>query len=126
MDAKQFLKEKGISNNDFMDSGVADLIETLLTEYQALQLQQGGVSGSYSKEELISAAKYGYEFHKTTSFPKQTFEQCCKNNFLQHLSMYNIVNNGRNITKCVVCGKRYHNPNNDSDTCYECREPHCK
>jgi hypothetical protein len=43
MDAKQFLKEKGISNNDFMDSGVADLIETLLTEYQALQLQQTGV-----------------------------------------------------------------------------------
>ena len=45
MDAKQFLKEKGISNNDFMDSGVADLIETLLTEYQSLQLQQTGVSG---------------------------------------------------------------------------------
>jgi hypothetical protein len=45
MDAKKFLKEKGISNNDFMDSGVADLIETLLTEYQALQLQQTGVSG---------------------------------------------------------------------------------
>jgi len=44
MDAKQFLKEKGISNNDFMDSGVADLIETLLTEYQALQLLQTGVS----------------------------------------------------------------------------------
>ena len=43
MDAKQFLKEKGISNNDFMDSGVADLIETLLTEYQALQLQQTSV-----------------------------------------------------------------------------------
>lgn len=48
MEAKQFLKEKGISNSDFMDSGVADLIETLLTEYQALQLQQGGVSGSFS------------------------------------------------------------------------------
>jgi tRNA(Ile2) C34 agmatinyltransferase TiaS len=46
MDAKQFLKEKGISNNDFMDSGVADLIETLLTEYQALQLQQTGVKQS--------------------------------------------------------------------------------
>jgi hypothetical protein len=43
MDTKQFLKEKGISNNDFMDSGVADLIETLLTEYQSLQLQQTGV-----------------------------------------------------------------------------------
>ena len=46
MDAKQFLIHKGISNNDFMDSGVADLIETLLTEYQALQLQQTGVISS--------------------------------------------------------------------------------
>ena len=45
MDAKQFLIHKGISNNDFMDSGVADLIETLLTEYHTLQLQQTGVSG---------------------------------------------------------------------------------
>lgn len=52
MDAKQFLKEKGISNNDFMDSGVADLIETLLTEHQALQLQQTGVSSSFSPEQL--------------------------------------------------------------------------
>jgi len=43
MDAKQFLIHKGISNNDFMDSGVADLIETLLREYQALQLLQTGV-----------------------------------------------------------------------------------
>ena len=46
MDAKQFLTHKGISNNDFMDSGVADLIETLLTEYHTLQLQQTDVSGS--------------------------------------------------------------------------------
>ena len=44
MDAKQFLIHKGISNNDFMDSGVADLIETLLTEYHTLQLQQTAVS----------------------------------------------------------------------------------
>ena len=48
MKAKQFLKEKGISNNDFMDSGVADLIETLLIEYQALQLQQTGVMHCFS------------------------------------------------------------------------------
>lgn len=50
MDAKQFLKEKGITNSDFMDSGVADLIKTLLTEYQALQLQQTGVKSSVSIE----------------------------------------------------------------------------
>ncbi len=27
---------------------------------------------------------------------------------------------------CCVCGNQYKNPNNDSDTCYECREPHAK
>jgi hypothetical protein len=27
---------------------------------------------------------------------------------------------------CCVCGKQYKNPNNDSDTCYDCREPHAK
>lgn len=25
-------------------------------------------------------------------------------------------------TNCVVCGEGYKNPNNDSDTCYKCRE----
>lgn len=27
---------------------------------------------------------------------------------------------------CVVCGEKYSNPNQDSDTCYNCREPHAK
>jgi hypothetical protein len=27
---------------------------------------------------------------------------------------------------CVVCGKQYKNPKHDSDTCYDCREPHAK
>ena len=87
-----------------------------------LQLQQGGVSGSfpnqcscsfnhgtncftgnctacglrkdnyvkqeksYSEKDMIESAKYGYEYHATTSFPEKNFENNCKNNFLQHLS----------------------------------------
>ena len=61
MDAKQFLIHKGISNNDFMDSGVADLIETLLTEYHTLQLQQTGViascSNTYIGKEFVYASR---------------------------------------------------------------------
>lgn len=89
---------------------------------QALQLKQGGVSGSfpnqcsclfnhgtncftgnctvcglrkdnyvkqeksYSEKDMIESAKYGYEYHATTSFPEKSFENNCKNNFLQHLS----------------------------------------
>uniref|UniRef100_UPI00404994DF hypothetical protein n=1 Tax=Flavobacterium sp. TaxID=239 RepID=UPI00404994DF len=30
------------------------------------------------------------------------------------------------FTYCVVCGEKYQNPKNDSDTCYDCREPYCK
>jgi hypothetical protein len=62
MEAKQFLKEKGISNNDFMDSGVADLIETLLTEYQALQLQQTGVIVRSEQLKAVEKLKdFAYE-----------------------------------------------------------------
>jgi hypothetical protein len=72
MSAKQFLKEKGISNNDFMDSGVADLIETLLTEYQALQLQQTGVMRSNcideSPEPRINVNKFNDEEYNNGYF----------------------------------------------------------
>lgn len=43
-------------------------------------------SGIYSEENMIESAKYGYEYHATTSFPDKSFEDNCKNNFLQHLS----------------------------------------
>ena len=69
MDAKQFLKEKGISNNDFMDSGVADLIETLLTEYQALQLLQTDVVGR--SEQLCD-----FEHHNADIRRAYTCSEC--------------------------------------------------
>jgi hypothetical protein len=31
-----------------------------------------------------------------------------------------------NCDICVVCGCKYDNTNNNSDTCYNCREPHAK
>jgi hypothetical protein len=41
--------------------------------------------GVYSEDDLINAAKYGYEFRDTTSFPEHKFEDSCINNFKQHL-----------------------------------------
>jgi hypothetical protein len=38
---------------------------------------------SYSEQDLIKAAKYGYEYRDTTSFPKLSFEDNCKNNVKQ-------------------------------------------
>lgn len=46
MDAKQFLIHKGIFDTQYIvdSDGESINIETLLTEYQALQLQQTGVN----------------------------------------------------------------------------------
>ena len=44
MTANEFLKSKNISDNDFMDSGVTEFIEQLLTEYaESKQLIQSCV-----------------------------------------------------------------------------------
>lgn len=46
------------------------------------------ISKCYSKEDMIKAAKYGYEFHKLTQFPEQDFEDSCINNTKQWLEHY--------------------------------------
>tara|TARA_R110000823_G_scaffold54057_6_gene132848 strand:+ start:424 stop:666 length:243 start_codon:yes stop_codon:yes gene_type:complete len=38
---------------------------------------------SYSEDDMIEASKYGYNFHKTTQFPNQEFEDSCINNTKQ-------------------------------------------
>jgi hypothetical protein len=42
--------------------------------------------GSYSEEDMIEASKYGYNFHKTTQFPTQEFEDSCIRNTKQWLT----------------------------------------
>ena len=42
----------------------------------------------YSKEDMIKASKYGYNFHKTTQFPNQEFEDSCINNTKQWLTIF--------------------------------------
>ena len=39
----------------------------------------------YTEEDMINAAKYGYEFRDTTSFPEHKFEDSCINNTKQWL-----------------------------------------
>lgn len=39
----------------------------------------------YSEEDMLKASKYGYDFHKTTQFPDQKFEDSCINNTKQWL-----------------------------------------
>jgi hypothetical protein len=42
----------------------------------------------YSEEDMIEGAKYGYNFHKTTSFPNQEFKDSCVRNTQQWLTTY--------------------------------------
>jgi hypothetical protein len=39
----------------------------------------------YTEEDMLQAAKYGYEFRDTTSFPEHNFEDSCINNTKQWL-----------------------------------------
>lgn len=39
-----------------------------------------------SIEMFLRAAKYGYDYHSSTQFPEMSFDDNCKNNFLQALS----------------------------------------
>ena len=43
---------------------------------------------NYSKQDMINASKYGYKFHKTTSFPEQEFEDSCIRNTQQWLTQF--------------------------------------
>jgi hypothetical protein len=42
---------------------------------------------SYSEEDMLEASKYGYNFHKTTQFPSQEFEESCIRNTQQWLTI---------------------------------------
>jgi hypothetical protein len=49
-----------------------------------MEKQQQG----YSEEDMIEASKYGYNFHKTTQFPQQKFEDSCIRNTQQWLKQF--------------------------------------
>ena len=49
--------------------------------------------------------------------------QACQEAY-KKANKHDIIRNEQ--TFCVVCGNQYKNPNNDSDTCYNCRETHAR
>lgn len=42
----------------------------------------------YTEDDMLAAAKYGYDYRKTTSFPEHNFEDACINNTKQWLQSY--------------------------------------
>ena len=61
-------------------------VETLVDEILPSLFSQQ--ENSYSEEDMIEASKYGYNFHKTTQFPKQEFEDSCIRNTQQWLEQF--------------------------------------
>jgi hypothetical protein len=55
-----------------------ELIDMLLEQNKKL----------YSGEDMLKASKYGYNFHKTTQFPNQEFEDSCIRNTQQWLEQF--------------------------------------
>jgi len=52
-----------------------------LAERTAAQIQIAE-AGTIKREELITAAKYGYNYHRSTQFKLMSFEKNCLENFL--------------------------------------------
>lgn len=63
---------------------VADL--KWLDEEEAKKCNIQRVSKRYSEKDMLNAAKYGYEYRDTTSFPEMDFDSNCKNNVKQWLT----------------------------------------
>lgn len=42
----------------------------------------------FSEEDMIKSSKYGYNFHKTSSFPEHNFEDACIRNTQQWLTIF--------------------------------------
>jgi len=63
MNAKEFLKHKGIFDTQYIVDcdGESIELETLLIEYQALQLQQTGVIGNYLEKDMDNAYDKGFK-----------------------------------------------------------------
>lgn len=81
---KMFLDSSLISgiNVDFKHIEIKDELAYYIGDEYASENEDDKI---YTKEQMIMAAKYGHNYRDKTSFPKHTFEQECRQNFLQYL-----------------------------------------
>lgn len=45
-------------------------------------------ANKYSEEDMLTASRYGYNYHKSTQFPEQEFEDGCIRNTQQWLTTF--------------------------------------
>lgn len=77
----ELYKLEGLANSEFKN--YEDTFYWLEQDFEYYKAARE--KGKYSEEDMLFAAKYGYDFHKETQFSSGGFEEVCKNNFLQAL-----------------------------------------
>lgn len=77
LDKQLFIK---LVDGNRVIAGKEDIVEAL---YLLVNMEIN--SQKANLPDLVDAAKYGYEYHKNTSFPEHEFEDECINNFKQYI-----------------------------------------
>jgi len=84
-----------IIDNEIQDSNASMVqavnigkhIDELKAKLKQVKKLKDDVSKSfYCEQDMLNAAKYGYEYRDTTSFPEMDFDSNCKNNTIQWLT----------------------------------------
>jgi len=91
------------AQRQIVESAQLDILDAALTL---------GTGAAYTQEQLE-------ELHSVVE--KMDFS--IAKEIYDYTTSLNIISN---CDTCVVCGCKYENPNKNSDTCYDCREPHAK
>ena len=81
---QETLEEAGLKHCELIDNFPA-LENSLFSFKEGAKWQ---AERMYSEEDMIEASKYGYNFHKTTQFPEQEFEDSCIRNTQQWLTQF--------------------------------------
>lgn len=89
-----------MKNKETLEEAFVRFMES---NYSGIQITKGFVLGAmkfainwqkeqdkklYSDEDMLEASKYGYNFHKTTQFPNQEFEDSCIRNTQQWFEQF--------------------------------------
>jgi hypothetical protein len=82
------IENRSINKEDFYKYG--ESLGIKINDLQRLKMLADICNDrKYTEEDMLKAAKYGYEFRDTTSFPEHKFEDSCINNTKQWINSLN-------------------------------------
>ena len=72
----------------YKNNAEEDYLQVPISVLRYISELEKEVENKYTEENMIESSRYGYNFHKTTSFPEQEFEKSCINNTKQWLTKF--------------------------------------